>query len=131
MLILCVEDENFLRTDIVEELIIAGYDVVEACNGEQALEQVAARNPDLILTDISMPCMNGYDLLAKLRSDEHKHHNAPVIFMTAFDETDVALRCSARPDAIIRKPVDYGDLIAVLKTFDSAKATSTHSNRQG
>lgn len=122
MLILCVEDENFLRNDIVEELIIAGYDVVEACNGEQALEQVAARYPDLILTDISMPRMNGYDLLAKLRSEKHKHYNAPVIFMTAFDETEVALHCSVKPDAIIRKPVDYGDLLATLTTFQPPKA---------
>ena len=123
MRILCVEDESFLRSDIVEELTIAGYDVVEACNGEEALEQVVARYPDLVLTDVSMPRMNGYDLLAKLRSEEHKHFDAPVIFMTAFDETEVALHCSVKPDAIIRKPVDYGDLIATLKTFEPPTAT--------
>ena len=122
MLILCVEDENFLRNDIVEELIIAGYNVVEACNGEQALEQVAAHCPDLILTDVSMPRMNGYDLLAKLRSEEQKHYPAPVIFMTAFDETEVLLHCSVKPDAVIRKPVDYGDLLAKLRTFQPPKA---------
>ena len=120
MLILCVEDESFLRNDIVEELILAGYDVVEACDGVQALEKIAARPPDLILTDVSMPRMNGSDLLAKLRAE--RLCDAPVLFMTAFDEAEIALRSSVKPDVIIRKPVDYGDLLAVLQRFQPPEA---------
>ncbi len=121
MLILCVEDESFLRDDIVEELTIAGYDVVEACNGEQALERIAACRPDLILTDVSMPRMNGYDLLTKVKGE--RLTNAPVLFMTAFDEAEVTLRGGLMPDALIRKPVDYSDLLTLLKGFQPIKAT--------
>ena len=120
MLILCVEDESFLRDDLVEELTLAGYDVVEACNGEQALERLQACRPDLILTDVSMPRMNGYDLLTKLKRE--RLTNAPVLFMTAFDEAEVALRGGEMPDALIRKPVDYSDLLNILKGFQPIKA---------
>src|SRR5690606_2756434 len=67
--ILCVEDEIDLRTDIAEELSAAGYDVVEAANGREALARLDTVHPDLILCDITMPELNGYEFMAKVRSE--------------------------------------------------------------
>ncbi len=120
MLILCVEDEAFLLSDICEELNLAGYDVEQASNGIEALSRIEERKPDLVLSDISMPLMNGCELLHRIRSTRDLLPKAPVILMTAFDDAEVARRCSLSPDAIIRKPIDYEELIEVVRRFQTS-----------
>jgi CheY-like chemotaxis protein len=117
MIILCVEDESFLLNDMVEELRFAGYDVMEASNGVDAMSRLEDRRPDLVLSDVSMPLMNGCELLARLRSDKGNLSKTPIVLMTAFDESEVARRCSASPDAVIRKPIDYCELLTTLRRF--------------
>jgi|LNFM01.2.fsa_nt_gb CheY-like chemotaxis protein len=129
MLILCVEDEAFLLSDICEELNLAGYDVDEASNGVEALSRIEVRKPDLIISDISMPIMNGCELLLRIRCDQKSLSDAPVILMTAFDEAEVARRCSINPDAVIRKPIDYGELIEVIRRFEPSRLLDTVTTR--
>jgi CheY-like chemotaxis protein len=112
--ILCIEDEAFLREDLADELLLAGYDVLLASNGREGLDLIASRKPDIVITDISMPVMGGYEVLARLRSDQGCR-DIPVVFMTAFDEVDTLSACAIRPQACLQKPVDYGDLAAVLE----------------
>lgn len=121
MIILCVEDEAFLLNDIAEELTLAGYDVVAASNGVEAMSRIKERQPDLVLSDVSMPIMNGCELLRELRSAQSALSNVPVVLMTAYEEAEVARRCSNSPDAVIRKPIDYEDLITVLSRFHATK----------
>ena len=64
--ILCVEDEADLRHDLVEELVAAGYRVIEAGDGLEALQKLETAQPDAILCDITMPELGGYELMAKL-----------------------------------------------------------------
>ena len=91
-LILCVEDEADIRSDIVEELRDAGYETVEAANGREGLEAIEKRIPDLVLCDITMPQMNGYEMLAALRAKEPKYADLPFVFLSALaDRKD---RCS-------------------------------------
>lgn len=69
--ILCVEDEQHLRRDILEELVAAGYEAVGAATGREALRVLGSARPDLILCDISMPELDGHGFLKILRA-EHR-----------------------------------------------------------
>src|SRR5690554_486244 len=81
--ILCVEDEAALRRDMAEELDEAGYSVIEAANGTEALARLDAVRPDLILCDINMPDSNGYQVLEALRERHPDYADIPFVFLTA------------------------------------------------
>lgn len=115
--ILCVEDEADLRSDIVEELVAAGYNVVEAGDGREALLKLEAVRPDAILCDITMPELGGYELMAKLRADRPDLAEVPFIFLTALaDRADVLSGKNAGADDYLVKPVDYDDLLATIRS---------------
>ncbi|WP_019170244.1 response regulator [Pseudaminobacter salicylatoxidans] len=115
--ILCVEDEADLRSDIVEELVCAGYRVVEAGNGREALLQLETVRPDAILCDVTMPELGGYELMAKLRADRPDLAEVPFIFLTALaDRAEVLNGKNAGADDYLVKPVDYDDLLATIRS---------------
>ena len=87
--ILCVEDEDDLRTDLAEELDAAGYRVLQASNGSEALSLLENERPDLVLCDITMPGLGGYDVLKALR-EQGDMADVPFIFLTALAEREVA-----------------------------------------
>ena len=112
--LLCVEDEECLREDLAEELRLAGYDVLLAKNGKDGLQQVRDGAPGLVICDISMPVMNGYELLAELRREDRIASRIPVVLMTAYDRLHVETNSKFPPDAIMQKPVDYKELLKVI-----------------
>ncbi|MDR6759241.1 DNA-binding NarL/FixJ family response regulator [Mycoplana sp. BE70] len=115
--ILCVEDETDLRSDIVEELVSAGYRVIEAGNGREALLELEAARPDLILCDITMPELGGYELMARLRADRPDLAEVPFVFLTALaDRVEVLNGKNAGADDYLVKPVDFDDLLATIKS---------------
>lgn len=79
---------RILRDRLVKE----GYQVIEAGNGEEALEKVNRESPDLILLDIIMPNMDGYQVLEHLKADETTRH-IPVIVISAVDQIESAAKC--------------------------------------
>ena len=82
--ILVIDDDRNLRTSLCEALTLAGFTTIEASTGEQGLALAFAHKPDLILLDISMPQMNGYEVLSKLRKDVWGK-KVKVILLTALD----------------------------------------------
>ncbi|CAM5768563.1 response regulator [Bosea minatitlanensis] len=115
--ILCIEDEADLRSDIVEELVAAGYRVVEASNGREALLRLDTTRPDAILCDITMPELGGYELMAKLRADRPDLAEVPFIFLTALaDRAEMLNGKNAGADDYLVKPVDYDDLLATVRS---------------
>ena len=86
--ILCVEDEEDLRQDIVEELEDAGYEVIEASNGQEALDMILNQGPDMVVSDITMPVMDGYQLVKTLREDHPKFAEMPFIFLSALADRE-------------------------------------------
>lgn len=115
--VLCVEDEADLRSDIVEELVSAGYRVVEAGNGREALLELEAVRPDLILCDVTMPEIGGYELMAMLRTDRPDLAEVPFVFLTALaDRAEVLNGKNAGADDYLVKPVDFDDLLATIKS---------------
>ncbi len=115
--VLCIEDEIDLRTDIAEELSAAGYNVVQASNGREALDKLDEARPDLILCDITMPELNGYEFMARLRRDREDLAEVPIIFLTALaDRTEMLNGKNSGADDYLVKPVDYDDLLATIRS---------------
>jgi DNA-binding NarL/FixJ family response regulator len=116
MTILCIEDEEDLRTDIAEELVAAHYDVLQASNGREAIDLLENHRPDLVLCDITMPGLGGYDVLKAMRERAHLA-DVPFIFLTALaDRNDVLIGKQAGADDYLVKPIDYDILLATVAT---------------
>ena len=114
-LILCAEDQHELRRDICEELKEAGYGVIEAADGDQAMQQLESAVPDLILCDINMPGHNGYRILEDIRQRRPDLADTPFVFLTALagaSEVIDGKRLGA--DDYLVKPVDFDLLLATV-----------------
>ncbi|MCB8820883.1 helix-turn-helix transcriptional regulator [Microvirga rosea] len=112
--ILCIEDEEDLRTDIAEELEAANYAVIQASNGSEALSVLKKHRPDLVLCDITMPGLGGYDVLKAMR-EKGELADIPFIFLTALaDRNDVLTGKQAGADDYLVKPIDYEILLATV-----------------
>jgi len=112
--ILCIEDEDDLRSDIAEELAAADYKVLQAANGGDALAILERHRPDLVLCDITMPGLGGYDVLKAMRS-QGDMADVPFIFLTALAErNDVLVGKQAGADDYLVKPIDYEILLATI-----------------
>lgn len=80
--ILIAEDERDIRDLINFTLVFAGHEVITTANGEEAYEKAREQLPDLILLDVRMPRMTGYEACEKIKSDETTRH-IPVVFLSA------------------------------------------------
>ena len=81
--ILIVDDEPHILMLLQDNLEMADYEVVSASDGLEALEQVKQTSPDIIILDVGMPKMNGWDVCETLKKSPETQH-IPVIFLTAF-----------------------------------------------
>jgi len=114
--ILCIDDEPALLDEIVAMLKEEGYNVLQAADGAQGIEAIIAHAPDLVICDITMPRMDGHELIAKLRQDHPQHADTPVIFLSALAERhDVLKGIDIGADEYLTKPVDFELLIAKAK----------------
>ena len=116
--ILIVEDDPELREVLVILFRNDGYSVRYACDGLEALQMVAEQHPDLIITDISMPGMDGIQLIRKLREDPMLRFT-PIIIQTgaATSPQDAALGADAGALSYLTKPVNYDELTAKVRTL--------------
>jgi DNA-binding response OmpR family regulator len=115
--ILCIEDETDLRDNIALILQSEGYEVFQAANGQEGLDQFHKAHPDLILCDINMPVMNGYEVLNKINAaSSEKKQVTPFIFLTALGQKkDVISGMERGADEYIAKPVDFDLLLSSIK----------------
>jgi DNA-binding response OmpR family regulator len=115
--ILIVDDEPAGR-DTLEALLMAqGYNLAFASNGPEALAKAAELTPDLILLDVMMPGMDGFEVCRRLRTDPLLTE-VPVIMVTALDDRDSRLRgIEAGADDFVTKPFDRAELRARVRTI--------------
>ena len=92
--VMVVDDNEMNRDMLSRRLERTGYNVLVASNGKEALDLLAIESVDLVLLDIMMPQMNGYEVLEHLKSDSDLKH-IPVIMTTALDESDGISKCMA------------------------------------
>ncbi len=105
-MILVVDDSDANREVLSRRLERLGHTVAVAGDGREALEAVASRRFDLMLLDIRMPVMDGFEVLKRLKADP-VHRALPVVVLSASDDPDVVLRCiSLGADDHLRKPCD-------------------------
>lgn len=113
--ILVADDEPDVRELVVYRMTRSGYDVIEAKNGEEAFELAVAHLPDLILADVMMPRVDGYELTRRLRA-EHTTQRIPVILLTAkSQEADVSQGFDAGADDYLKKPFNPDELVARVR----------------
>lgn len=124
MRVLVVDDEDAGRAYLRALLVANGYDVDEARDGAEALGVARARRPDVVISDILMPVMDGYRLCMELRRDEELH-NIPLIFYTASytDPADRDLADNMGADRFVLKPAEPSVLLeAIQQVHDDAVA---------
>lgn len=110
--ILVVDDEVSIAAMLAYNLKKEGYEVVTAEDGEVALEKFENENPDLLLLDIMMPKMDGYEVCRKIREKS----NVPIIMLTArADEVDKVVGLEMGADDYVTKPFGNRELIARVK----------------
>ena len=113
--ILCVEDDRDTAALFCEELIDRGFEVRAAYNGRDGLAAILKEPPDLVLSDIGMPGMSGFELLERLTSMEPRFQSMPFVFLTALGDHDNELKgWQLGADDYLTKPVDYDVLAAVI-----------------
>ncbi|MGM8213778.1 response regulator transcription factor [Virgibacillus sp. W0430] len=110
--ILVVDDEEGIRVLIQLYLEKRGYNVLTAANGKDALHVVGVENPDLILLDIEMPKMDGFEVCQEIR----KKKTVPILFLSARRDVMDKIKCfELGGDDYIIKPFDYGELEARIQ----------------
>jgi len=117
--ILTCDDEKHIVRLIQVNLERQGYDVITAYNGRECLEKVQEDRPDLIVLDVMMPEMTGFEVLEKLKSDPETE-NIPVIMLTArAQDSDVLRGWQSGVECYLTKPFNPMELIAFVKRIFS------------
>jgi DNA-binding response OmpR family regulator len=109
--ILIAEDERDIRDLITFTLKFAGHDVVAAANGEEALDKALQEIPDLILMDVRMPRMTGYEACKRMKTEDSIKH-IPVVFLSAKGQ-----------DSEVHQGLDAGAVEYILKPFSPDQLT--------
>ena len=112
--ILVIDDEDSLRKVIKVNLAASGYEVKTAVNGEDGLKAIAKQRPVLIMLDVKMPGMSGFDVLASLRANQFLK-DIPVIIMTAFLGGAEEARAREMGAAYLTKPFGVDELVNKVK----------------
>jgi CheY-like chemotaxis protein len=102
--ILVVEDEPDSREFLSTLLKLEGYTVVTANDGLEGIEKVETDHPDIILSDICMPNMDGIDMVRTLRKSP-KHKRIPIVMLSAFGSGNLTSAINAGANEAMRKPV--------------------------
>jgi DNA-binding NarL/FixJ family response regulator len=114
--ILCVEDDPDTAALIAEDLQERGYAVTIALNGQAALAAISKTPPDLVLCDVNMPGMTGFELLERLTALPSRAGDVPFVFLTALVDRDTELKGRRLgADDYVTKPVDFEMLSTIIE----------------
>jgi two-component system response regulator MtrA len=118
--VLVADDHDVARTLVVHTLTAIGFEVVAVADGGAALEAARAQRPSMMLIDVNMPVMNGFELLRALKADANLA-DIPVIMLTASDASnDVVAALDSGAADYITKPFSPAELLARLKRVKRA-----------
>lgn len=102
-----IAEDNAVNRELLRELLeIRGYNVLEACNGEEALNQIAKALPDILLLDLSMPVLDGFGTIERIRKNPN-FRSLPVLAVTAYAmQGDREKILTAGFDGYLSKPIN-------------------------
>ena len=113
--ILCIEDDKETAALIAEELVDRGYTVTLAHDGREGLAAILKTMPDLVLSDISMPVMSGFEVLERLIGLAPRFEKMPFVFLTALTDRDNELKGRRLgADDYVTKPIDFDVLDTII-----------------
>ncbi|MCP5024904.1 MAG: response regulator transcription factor, partial [Actinomycetia bacterium] len=108
--LLVVDDEENLRTMLCAALRHHGFEISDASNGRDALAAIEETKPDLVVLDVMMPDLDGFEVCRRLRAD---NNHTPVLFLTARDSTEDKVRgLTLGGDDYLEKPFSLEELVA-------------------
>lgn len=113
--VLVVDDSTMVRVMLAEYLESSGYAVIEAIDGIEAIEQIQTYHPDLVITDIVMPRMNGYELCRWIKSDPQTKSIPVMMCSTKDEEFDRYWGLKQGADAYIAKPYKPLEMVSAVK----------------
>lgn len=115
--ILIADDQPDLLLILSARLRATGFEVIEACNGNEALEVVRQESLDVIVLDVMMPELNGYQVCKKVKEDP-RTQGVPVILLTAkTNEADRFWGSEVGADLYLTKPIDPADVVKHIETI--------------
>jgi len=115
--LLVADDEKDVVETLRGRLVKEGYDVVVAFDGEEALKKMEEDNPDIILLDLMMPKLNGYEVLKEIRS-RYKEKWRPVIIISAKQELESVEKCyGLEADHYLTKPCTMVNILRAIRTM--------------
>jgi two-component system cell cycle response regulator len=119
-----VVDDYVYNVKLLEALLRAErYEVVTAFGGEEALARLDQFKPDIVLLDVMMPGMNGYEVCGRIRQNSETAR-LPVVMVTALDkQSDRDMALAAGADDFITKPVEVGVLFPMMRRLLEARAS--------
>jgi DNA-binding response OmpR family regulator len=128
--VLCVEDDRDTASLICEELTDRGFDVCVAYNGRDGLACILNDPPDIVLSDVGMPGMSGFELLERLASMTPRFERIPFVFLTALGDQRSELKgWHLGADDYLTKPVDFEVLAARIGARLARVARNTVPNQ--
>jgi CheY-like chemotaxis protein len=124
--ILVIEDDREAANLFAEELTDRGYEVSIAYNGLEGYSAILETSPDLVLSDLMMPVMSGFDVLERLTTAAPCIRETPFVFLTGLSGGDIQLKArQLGADHLVTKPIDFD----VLGTIISARLATQRSGR--
>ncbi len=113
--VLCIEDDRETAALIAEELVERGFEVSVAHDGRAGFAAILKNMPDLVLSDISMPVMSGFEVLERLTALEPRFAKMPFVFLTALTDRDNELKGrQLGADDSVTKPIDFDVLTTII-----------------
>jgi DNA-binding NarL/FixJ family response regulator len=113
--LLCIEDDHETAGLVAEELTDRGYQVRLAYDGGEGYAAILKSPPDLVLSDISMPVISGFDILERLTAAAPRFRNMPFVFLTALTDREVEIKARRLGvDDFVTKPIDFDLLEAIV-----------------
>ena len=129
--ILCIEDDAETATLIAEELTERGFAVSVAHDGQEGFAAILRMPPDLVLCDVGMPVMDGFEVLAKLRALAPRFADVPFVFLTALAQRDAELKGRRLgADDYVTKPVDFDILESIIEARLARTGRPQHRGQQ-
>ncbi len=114
--VLIADDEPDVRQMMAKKIAAQGYEVAQAQDGQEAWEKIKSENPDVILLDLAMPMMSGFEVLKKLREEPPSAKWQPVIIVSAKNELDDMHKgFQLEADHYLTKPCSMDDILRGIR----------------
>lgn len=128
--ILLVEDDSDTQTALAMLFEMEGFEVITASDGEEAYLRAVSERPDLIVTDINMPNVNGLDLIRLVRADG-RIQNIPIVAMSAVEKQYLNRAMELGAMAVAQKPIEFDQFVSLIARLVSARRLRGRSHTAG